>query len=141
LKSNFLAVFSADMCCNFFPFQHTNVWTKKWPTFKMFILCLLVNQISSTLVVTTAILHLYFNIFTSYYNSEISKNNNIWQYTLKTVKLIRLRVVIYLFNEMFLWYTSLFINKSFCQLLVQKIIQIQKNCQSRKITPYEFSYF
>jgi hypothetical protein len=28
---------------------------------------------------------------------------------------------------MFLWYTFLFINKSFCQLLVPKIIQIQKN--------------
>ena len=46
---------------------------KKWPTLKMFILCLLVNQISSKLVVTTAILHLYINTFTSYYNSEILK--------------------------------------------------------------------
>jgi hypothetical protein len=32
---------------------------------------------------------------------------------------------------MFLWYMFLFINKSFCQLLVAK------NCQSRKITLYE----
>ena len=49
-----------------------------WPTLKMFILCLLVNQISSKLVVTTAFLHLYINTFTSYYNSEISKNNNLF---------------------------------------------------------------